>query len=216
MLTESLPKTINTYDDISPIAINIINRESILFNTLSHYRVSVMNLKNNEIKKYFPIPIENPDVYNCQTWQSLISVNKDLLKIAIVTLGGEVIDILDIENNKTTRAIGEIGFPERLNFKDGFAPISNMCFTDVCCERNYIYALFLGEDYKKYMRKNEPMKYKVNIYDYDGKPIRQLMLNHNNITSFCIDETRNKILITVSDNENPLWEYDIIKLNRKL
>ena len=106
MLTDNQPKTNNIHDDISPIAINIINLESILFNTLSHYRVSVMNLKNNEIKKYFPIPIENPDVYNCQTWQSLISVNTNLLKIAIVTLVGDVIDILDTENNKTTLAIG--------------------------------------------------------------------------------------------------------------
>lgn len=177
------------------------------------HRISFVNSNGNILKHAFEIPSSTEkenSVVLAQAWRSFISYNPYHDILGMATQLGQVIEIYDLKRDAVIKIVGqERGTPQFLN-RGGYAvPTGIMGYSDIHVGQDYIYALFWGssfEDIKEQGQQHQDGGRYVHVFDLQGNPIRQYVLDRY-ITGFHIDEEKRTMIGLDVNSNQPIVAY---------
>ncbi len=137
-----------------------------------------------------------------EAWRPFIHYNPRNGILALVTQFGEVLELYDLKNDRTSVWVGEGGEPT-YTLRGGRAIANGIRgYTDVVVGDKYIYALFWGHEMEK-MKQGEITVQGgniIHIFDLNGKPVRKYEIDRY-ITGFCVNEETGEVLGTDVNEE---------------
>ncbi len=177
------------------------------------HRLSLVNLDGKVVRHLFSIPAEankhNSNIALAQAWRSFLHYNAKHEILAMVTQLGQVLEVYDIRNERVVNIVKPNGMEPQFTTTGNYAvPTGIMGYSDVHVGQEHIYAVFWGhsfDDIKSNKVTKEGGRY-VHVFDLQGNPIRQYMLDRH-ITGFHIDEENGKIIGLDVNADQPIVEY---------
>lgn len=196
--------------------------DSVFFFTdrSGHNRILMVD-KFGEIEKHIgTIPSGNKVSNNrlgilAQAWNSYVHYNPHHQLLVTATQLGEVIEIYSLDTNTRQVVVGPYGEPQYATTNDGCAiPSGIMGFSDVQITDKYIYTVFHGRSFKDIIK--DPLGTPdggefIHVYDFKGKPICRLILDHA-IYGIDVDEENGVIWATDVNSEEQIVKYKIPNL----
>lgn len=189
---------------------------------------SFLSTRNNGDDKYVEFSFDGEILSTYERWSDMLNItnypinvisslfqgklagNKSYSHFAYACLDADIVEILDKKSNTVTSIRGPIyHLPEfEVDFSAGY-PMCQLnlrtirySYLDVNVTDSKVYALFSGHTYKEVdVEKKAGLKNQIFVFDFEGKPIANYMLDYP-IISFSIDEKRNRI-IAITDDEDP-------------
>jgi hypothetical protein len=121
------------------------------------------------------------------------------------------INIIDVNSGKVT-AYRLKGSPDFSIFKTNMRN-SKVYYTRIQCDDNFIYALYLGEQFDITPSSKSLNPHIIHIFDWEGNMIQKLNFHHP-VHEICVDIVRNKLYAMDLDAEE-LYCYNLNELKLK-
>jgi hypothetical protein len=140
-------------------------------------------------------------------WRSYMAINHELNRVALATQFGEVLEIVDLNDCSVKRMIGKAGVPK--SARQQFAG-----YIDLKWYGNTVYALYsdINETEWKSQTANNRTPPNggdfIQVFNQDGDKIMTYHLD-TYINSFAIDEKNNLLIGITSDNDNPIYLFNM-------
>lgn len=218
--TMQVIERIGVGETIRPLNMAFINSSTyIIPDYTGEKRFYWMDRRGQVIQKTHSIPTE--DVKNLsnapalsQAWRSFIDYNPRNNVLAAATQLGEVIEIYNLKDSISHILRGPNGEPQFKISGNYAIPSGIMGFGDIQVGKEYIYVVFNGQSFKEIMQLAKEGKEKENggkyiyVFNLKGKPIRKYVLDRY-INGMCVDESRNRIIATDVNNDQPIITFQL-------
>ncbi len=186
------------------------------------YRYHKLNRKGEIIQSAGHIPTENGLVHSspalAQAWRSFIDYNPDKQILSLATQLGEVIEIIDLANDRDTIKYGPNGEPVFNDAGGEGIPTGIMGFSDIQITDNYIYTVFHGRSFKEIERnamegieREDGGRY-IYVFDFQGNPVIKYTLDRA-IYGIHVDEDNNIIYATDVNSDEPIVQIKFDRIN---
>lgn len=182
-----------------------------------------MNRRGQVIQKTNTIPTEDEkSLAQCapalsQAWRGFLDYNPQNGVLVSATQLGEVIEIYNIKNRTTHILQGPNGEPQFKTSGSYAIPTGIMGFSDIQVGKDFIYAVFHGRTFKEIIRLAQSGKDGVDggkyiyVFSLTGKPVCKYVLDRY-INGLYVDESRNLIIATDVNNDQPIVTYPLLRL----
>lgn len=176
--------------------------------SIHDYRTS-----RNTIIPYVPKPVFTiPEDRFSEVYRSaaVVNTNKGLIAAAPILLGR--LDFFDLDGNYLRSTIFESANKYSEKYSAALDIFNTLKFqiADLVSKNDLIYGLNINSEISHFAGMQGEYNMKVQVFDWDGKPVKEYILDDRLITSFAIDEDNNRIYAySPLEPEHPIIIYNI-------
>jgi len=133
----------------------------------------------------------------------LVFAYKYFKKIVFTDLAGEVERTVNFDTNSKTDKQSNVSI---------LGPLSVTYYWGLSAQQNYIYLLYSGRTPIEVMEEKKQASYYIYVeqFDWNGNPIRKFKLDHWGY--FCVDDKEENIFLASTDDEHPLYSFNLPEL----
>ena len=215
---------IGVSETIRPLNLAFINPSSyVIPDYTGENRFCWMNREGKIVQKTHTIPTEDEKSKTqnapalSQAWRSFIDYNPQNNVLVAATQLGEVLEIYNIKDSISHIIQGPNGEPE-FKISGSYAiPSGIMGFADVQVGKECVYVIFQGITFKEIGKFIQSGQERPNggqyiyVFSLTGNPLRRYVLDRY-IDGFYVDESRNMIVATDVNNDQPIVTFQIPSL----
>lgn len=182
------------------------------------YRYHYLDREGKIQKSSGHIPTEKKQtgasVTLAQAWRSFIGYSPGCGRLSFVTQLGEVLEVIDPENETSRVLYGPFGEPEYQDYQGEGIPTGIMGFSDMQMTDNYIYTVFHGRTFKEIGQnvrqgiQTEDGGRFIYVFDLEGNPVRKYILDRA-IYGISVDEQSGTIIATDVNSNDPIVKFSM-------
>lgn len=184
------------------------------YSVLGDMRVVALDDKGKIVSRLFPTPKVEKLFGNFnanEIWQSLIVANKKT--IALLTTGGDVVELYDIASKQYNKVVGPYGEPTLKELSMNGNPAYGVMFSGYRYAQfgnktGNLYAFFRGESHLR--NKEKDIENHLRVFNTNGELIKEYILDKNLYpNSFVVDEDKKCVIFVLPDNKNQFWKFNL-------